>query len=135
MTAASVLATASDTFEYKVGNPKFHGRTVLRVTGDGNAEATFEQAGRVHRHEGPVPAAKLAALRDSLTEHPLGEYQPNQRNPVPDEVTLEFILVSGGTRSEARILHNERYEIDALGELVEVLEDIVKKVSGGKITH
>ncbi len=135
MTAATLLATASDTFEYKVGNPHFQGRTIVRVTGDGNAEASLERAGKVESYQGTVPPAKLTALRESLTKHPLASYQPKKRPAVPDEVTLEFILVTGGVRSEASILHNERYEIDALGELVEVLQDIAKKVSGGKITH
>lgn len=136
MTApATVLASATDSFEYKVGNPHFRGRTVVRITGDGNAEASFERGGKVDSYKGTVPAAKLTALRESLSNHPLASYQPKKRPAVPDEVTLEFVLVSGGERSAASILHDERYEIDALGELVEIIQDIAKKVSGGKIEY
>ena len=132
---ASVLASATDSFEYKVGNPHFHGRTIVRVTGDGTAEVSLERGGKIERYAGPAPAAKLAALRESLTKHPLASYQPKQRPPVPDEVTMEFTLVTDGERSAASILHNERYEMDALGELVELVQDIAKAVSSGKIAY
>ena len=136
MTApATILASATDSFDYQVGNPHFQGRTIVHITGDGNAEASFERGGKVDSYKGPVPAAKLAALRESLTRHPLASYKPKMRPAVPDEVTMEFTLVSGGERSEAKILDNERHEIDALGELVEVIQDIAKKVSGGKIEY
>jgi hypothetical protein len=133
--AATVLASANDWFEYKVGNPSFHGRTIVRVTGDGNAEASFERGGKIQSYKGAVPAAKLKALRDSLAKHPIDSYKPAKRNPVPDEATMEFTLVTGGARTEAKLLDNARHEIDALDELVEVIQAIASKVSGGKIEY
>ena len=133
--AATVLASANDSFEYKVGNPSFHGRTIVRVTGDGKAEASFERGGKTQSYHGTAPAAKLKALRDSLTKHPIDSYKPAKRNPVPDEATMEFTLVTGGARTEAKLLDNERHEIDALGELVDVIQEIASKVSGGKIEY
>jgi hypothetical protein len=132
---ATVLASATDSFEYKVGNPHFHGRTIVRVTGDGNAEASFEQGGKTQRYTGTVPATELAALRDSLTRHPLDSYKPPTRHAVPDEATMEFTLVTGGVRTEAELLDNTRHEIAALGELVDVIQEIASKVSGGKIEY
>lgn len=133
--AATVLASANDSFEYKVGNPHFHGRTFVRVTGDGNAEVSFERGGKTQSHNGAVPAAKLGSLRASLTKHPIDSYKPAMRNPVPDEAMMEFTLVTGGARTEAHFLNNDRHKIDALGELVEVIEEIASKVSGGKIEY
>lgn len=133
--AATVLASAQDSFEYRVGNPHFHGRTIVRVTGDGVAEASFERGGQVQRYQGTVPAAKLEALRDSLTKHPIDRYQPTMRRPVPDEATLEFVLVTGGVRTEASYLDNARHELDALDALVQVIQEIAAHVSSGKITY
>lgn len=132
---APVLATASDSFEYKVGNPNFHGRTIVRVTGDGSAEASFERGGQLKRYQGAAPPAKLKALRDSLAKHPLGSYQPAKRPAVPDEATMELTLITGGVRTEAKLLDGARHEIDALGELVDVIQEIASKVSGGKIEY
>jgi hypothetical protein len=132
---AAVLGSANDSFEYKVGNPSFHGRTVVRVTGDGKAEVSFEQGGKTQHYRGTVPAAKLKALRASLTAHPIDHYKPGKRSPVPDEATLELTVVTGGARTEARILDNERHQIDALGELVDVIQEIASKVSGGKVEY
>jgi hypothetical protein len=133
--AATVLASAKDSFEYKVGNPHFHGRTIVRVTGDGDAEASFERGGKVQRSQGTVPAAMLEALRDSLTKHPIDKYTPAKRRPVPDEATMEFILVTGGVRTEASYLDNDRNALDALDALVQVIQEIAAHVSNGKITY
>jgi hypothetical protein len=133
--SAAALASANDSFEYKVGNPSFHGRTIVRVTGDGKAEVSFEQGGKTQHYRGTVPAAKLTALRESLTTHPIERYRPGKRSPVPDEATMELTVVTGGTRTEARILDGERHQIDALGELVDVVQEIASKVSGGKVEY
>jgi hypothetical protein len=133
--ATTVLASASDSFEYKVGNPSFHGRTIVRVTGDGKAEASFERGGKTERYAGAVPAAKLQALRASLTDHPIDHYHPAKRSPVPDEATMEMTLVTGGARIEARFLNNDQHQIDALGDLVDVIQAIASAVSKGKIEY
>lgn len=137
VTAATttVLASADDSFEYKVGNPSFHGRTIVRVTGDGNAEASFERGGKTQRYTGTVPPAKLRALRESLTKHPIDRYKPAKRNAVPDEATMALTLVTGGVRTQATYLDNERFQIDALGDLVELIQQIASRVSGGKIEY
>jgi len=54
---------------------------------------------------------------------------------VPDEATMQFVLVTGGKRTEASYLNGDRYAIEALGDLVEVIQDIASKVSGGKIEY
>jgi len=132
---AAVLANANDSLEYQVGNPDFEGRTVVRVAGDGSAEASFERGGKTQRYQGRVPAAKLQALRDSLTSHPIDRYKPAKRKPVPDEAALEFTLVTGGTRAHAGFLSTDRHTIDALGDLVDLIQDIASKISGGKIKY
>lgn len=135
VTAPAVLASANDSLEYKVGNPGFHGRTVVRVTGDGNAEASFERGGKTDRYQGAVPPAKLQALRTSLTSHPIDGYKPARRAPVPDEATIELTLVTGGATTHARFLDNDRHDLDDLGELVELIQGIASHVSGGKIKY
>lgn len=135
VTAPAVLASAKDSLEYKVGNPDFDGRTIVRVTGNGTAEASFERGGKTRRYRGTVPAAKLKALRDSLTNHPIERYKPAKRNPVPDEATIELTLLTGGARTHASLLDNDRHDIDALGDLVDLIQEIASKVSGGKIEY
>jgi hypothetical protein len=132
---ATVLANANDAFEYKVGNPHFHGRTIVRVTGNGNVEASFERGGKIQSYKGTVPPAKLKALRNSLAKHPIDKYQPAKRSPVPDEATMEFTLVTGGVRAQATYLDNARHEVAALDELVDVIQEIASKVSKGKIEY
>jgi hypothetical protein len=132
---AKILRSANDSFEYKVGNPNFQGRTLVRVTGDGLAEASFERGGKTQHYKGPAPAAKLQALRRSLAKQPIDGYKTAKRNPVPDEATMQFVLVTGGKRTEASYLNGDRYSIEALGDLVEVIQDIASKVSGGKIEY
>lgn len=135
VTAPAVLASANDAFEYKVGNPHFEGRTIVRVTGDGKAEASFERGGKTQRYEGTVPPAKLKVLRSSLTDHAIDRYKRSNRNLVPDEATIDLTVVTAGVRTHASLPANDRHDIDALGDLVELVQDIASKVSGGKIEY
>jgi hypothetical protein len=135
MPAPKVLASANDSFEYKIGNPHFHGRTTVRVTGDGKAETSLERGGSVDRYQGAIPRGTLLALRDLLAKHPIDRHRPERMYAIPDEAIIELTLVTGGARTQAMYFDGHRREVAALGELAAVILEVASAVSGGKITY
>jgi hypothetical protein len=131
----TMLTTATDVFDYAVGNPHFHGRSTLQITGDGAALVTFERGGKTQEYKGTVSAKQLDALRASLTAHPIDSYKPPKRPLVPDEATMELTVVNAGARAQNSIPDNERWEIEPLGELVTLINEIMGSVSGGTVRY
>jgi hypothetical protein len=131
----TMLTTAADVFDYAVGNPHFHGRSTLHITGDGAATVTFEQSGKTQDYKGKVAAKQLDALRASLAAHPIDSYKFPKRPLVPDEATMDFSLVNAGARTHNSIPDNERWESEPLGELVTLINEIMGSLSGGKVRY
>ena len=129
------LASADDSFDYQVGNPNFKGRTHVHVTGDGTADVSRERGGKTESFKGTVPAAKLKALRESLTKHPVSGYKTGNRPLVPDESTIDLVVVTGGAKVTSSIPDNDRHTIAPLGELVDLVNEIAAPGSGGKIEY
>ena len=133
--AAPVLAAATDSIQYAVGNPSFRGRTTVKVTGSGAVEVSFEHAGKTDRYTGQLDPGALRALRDTVTTHDPRTLQSARATGQPDETRIELTVSAGGGDAKVVLWDGEQWKLPPLRALVMAFNEIASKTTGGKVKY
>jgi hypothetical protein len=134
-TAAPILATATDTIQYAVGNPSFRGRTVVKVTGSGAVDVSFERGGKTDHYTGQLDADELRGLRDTLASHDPRALHSGRATGKPDEARIEITIHGSAGDSQVTLWDGEQWQMPPLRALVVAFNGIASKTSGGKVKY
>ena len=134
-TAAPILSAATDSIQYAVGNPSFRGRTVVKVTGSGAVDVSFERGGKTDRYTGQLDADELRGLRDNLASHDPRALHSARATGKPDEARIELTIRGTAGDSQVTLWDGEQWQIPSLRALVVAFNAIASKTSGGKVKY
>ncbi len=132
---APLLAAATDTIEYAVGNPNFRGRTTVKITGNGAVEVTSEHDGKTDHYTGQLDAGALRDLRETLTAHDPRTLQSARATGKPDEARIEITASGTAGNVKAVLWDGEQWQMPPLRALVMAFNEIASKASGGKVKY
>jgi hypothetical protein len=121
------------TLHYETGNASFYGKTTLVVTESGNADLYFEQGLKQDHYEGHIGAKELEQLFSKTYDLVNAAPVFATRSGKPDESRTQLRWTQGDQSKELVFWSSERYNNAALNELIGLLEQQMKKISGGKV--
>ncbi len=133
--SAPLLAAATDSIQYAVGNPSFRGRTTVKVTGSGAVEVTSEHGGKTDRYTGQLDPGALHDLRDTLTTNDPRTLNSARATGQPDEARIELTVSAAGGDAKVVLWDGEQWKMPPLRALVMKFNEIASKTSGGKVKY
>ncbi len=133
--SAQSLPVKTGTLHYETGNAHFHGKTIFIVTDTGGASLSFERGMKQERYEGHIGAKDLEQLFSKTYDLMQSPPVFAQRSGKPDESRTQLQWTQGELSKELVFWSGERFNAAALNELIQLLEQQIKKISGGKVKY